>query len=68
VFPIPIEEAIEADELPTVTALAERGKQHISIDRSGKSGLAGIHPTEPFKLPSGNDRNGAYPAVAVGGA
>jgi len=25
------EEAIEADELPTVTALAERGKQHISM-------------------------------------
>jgi len=31
VFSIPISGAIEADELPTVTALAERGKQHISM-------------------------------------
>jgi len=30
VFPSRFQGAIEADELPTVTALAERGKQHIA--------------------------------------
>ena len=41
---------------PTVTVLAEHGKQHISIDWSGKSGPTGIHPIEPIRAGISNGR------------
>jgi len=49
---------------PTVTVLAEHGKQHISIDWSGKSGPTGIHPIEPIRAGISNGK--CRPKAALG--
>lgn len=48
------EEAIEADELPTVTALAERGKHHISM--TGRASRDRQESTPPGASPRAPER------------